>query len=140
MATTEAAPTQVPPVPLPSQPSPVAPSSLYVGDLERDVTDAQLYEVFNQVRAGTAGFEHRRQLSAMPWIGPVTTIRVCRDAVTRRSLGYAYVNYNDALDTSAGGSGGTRRAGFLLVAACKGMGLTLWVMGCCISEVRVEDY
>ncbi|CAN6163610.1 unnamed protein product [Urochloa humidicola] len=54
-------------------------ASLYVGDLTDSVDEPVLIEVFNQV-------------------APVATARVCRDNVSRASLGYGYVNFHSRED------------------------------------------
>ena len=53
--------------------------TLYVGDLHVEVCEAALYDIFQA-------------------LGPIHSIRICRDRVSRRSLGYGYVNFSTVQD------------------------------------------
>ncbi|ONK59382.1 uncharacterized protein A4U43_C08F5860 [Asparagus officinalis] len=73
----------------PPQMSPMGPppvgvfsgASLYVGDLDVSLDDAQLYDYFNQ-------------------FVPVVSVRIPRDQVTGESLGYGYVNFHNHQDAT----------------------------------------
>ncbi|KAM9824120.1 polyadenylate-binding protein 4-like [Neosynchiropus ocellatus] len=60
-------------------PADVSSHTLYVGDLHEDVTENVLYDTFSP-------------------IGPILLIRLFRDRLTQRSLGYAYVTYRNSKD------------------------------------------
>lgn len=62
-----------------ANPPVVPPTSLFVNDLGPTVTEQDLFLTFSKV-------------------GPVATVKVCCDSVTRRSLGYGYVNYHNYAD------------------------------------------
>lgn len=67
-------PNEVPPTVPAAKPMQIA--SIYIGDLDQTITEPQLVEYFKP-------------------FGTILNVRVCRDIITQRSLGYGYVNYDN---------------------------------------------
>ncbi|XP_062213774.1 uncharacterized protein LOC133914768 [Phragmites australis] len=65
-----------------AQPAAAAVPALYVGDLHEDVAEDHLFDAFSK-------------------IGTVTSVRICRDNATNRSLRYGYVNYFSRADATS---------------------------------------
>ena len=53
---------------------PLVPASLYVGDLHADTSDGELFDAFSEFKS-------------------LTSVRICRDSSSGRSLFYGYVNF-----------------------------------------------
>lgn len=49
---------------------------LYIGDLDKNVTEALIFSIFSKC-------------------GPIASVKICRDATTKMSLGYGYVNFQN---------------------------------------------
>ncbi|KAL0309631.1 UNVERIFIED_CONTAM: Polyadenylate-binding protein 7 [Sesamum radiatum] len=56
-------------------------ASLYVGDLQQDVTDGMLFDAFSEFKS-------------------LASVRICRDSATGRSLCYGYVNFISRQDVA----------------------------------------
>ncbi|PWA38487.1 polyadenylate-binding protein 7 [Artemisia annua] len=65
----------------PSSSSLVVPASLYVGDLHHEINDARLHDAFAEYKS-------------------LSSVRVCRDSATGRSLCYGYVNFMSPQDAT----------------------------------------